>query len=453
MSLSGNPPYLNVDDVWGRNDYRLRYLKAHYADIYIDKTDILFYFLHRAVSLSKGFVGFIVSRAFLEAFKAGKLRGWLAGQTKNIEIVDFQNQQVFENVGITSCITFLSKVGKSGDMAFYRALTLDHPEVPLEPLIHDASRYERLAVPHAKIGPAPWLFGGQSDEIIIAKIDGKNPKLGDVFTLGQGMQTGLNDVFGGLPPEIIGEWEIPKGMWRWRARNSDIHKWTVRQSDEVLLYLEDVSAFSQLPTKVKAYLTKHRAKLEKRAAFIRGDCEWWRYTWPLHRELYGSRKVLCPYLASGNRFALDEAGRLLGLTDTTVIFDGDQPEDIRYFLGILNSRVLAWRFTFIGKLKSGGIREYFWNSISKMPLPRLDLSVPAEKKQHDQMVDRVRKIIELGKERNTASEQQAISIDRAIERLEDQLENAVADLFGLTIEERDYVERALRKELSPPTAA
>jgi hypothetical protein len=43
--------------------------RAHraYGDVYNDKTDILYYFLYRAVQLSKRHIAFIVSRAFLEA--------------------------------------------------------------------------------------------------------------------------------------------------------------------------------------------------------------------------------------------------------------------------------------------------------------------------------------------------------------------------------------------------
>ncbi len=335
-------------------------------------------------------------------------------------------------------------------MLFYRARTSEHPEASLDSLIHDADCYESITVPNKKVGQAPWLSGAAGDEAIIAKIDANNSKLGDIFTLGQGMQTGLNNVFGTLPPSIVKEWKIPKELWRWRARNSDIQRWTITQGDEVLLYLEDTKAFSTLPATIKSYLTKHRTELEKRAAFIRGNCEWWKYTWPLHKEFYHKRKILCPYLASFNRFALDETGRFIGLTDTTVIFDGDQPEDICYFLGLLNSRVLTWRFTFIGKLKSGGIREYFWNSISKFPIARQNLSIASQKKRHDQIVERVRKIIELNQERNDASVQETAAIDRTILKLEEQVEDAVADIFGLTSKEREYIERALRRE--PATA-
>ncbi len=60
---------------------------------------------------------------------------------------------------------------------------------------------------------------------------------------------------------------------------------------------------------------------------------------------------------------METSRSLLGLTDTTVLYDNDQPEDLRYILGLLNSTLLTYRFRFIGKLKSAGILEYFWNSL------------------------------------------------------------------------------------------
>src|SRR5690606_22975028 len=73
-AIVGNPPYLNIDDTWGKGNFRLKAIKSAYPHIHNDKTDLLFYFLARAVQLSRGGVGYIVSRAFLEAFKADKLR-------------------------------------------------------------------------------------------------------------------------------------------------------------------------------------------------------------------------------------------------------------------------------------------------------------------------------------------------------------------------------------------
>ena len=78
-----------MDDTWGKKDIRQKYIKRKYPEVHNDKTDILFYFIKRAVELSKGEVSFILSRAFLEAYKADKLRGWLPTQTRIDKIVKF----------------------------------------------------------------------------------------------------------------------------------------------------------------------------------------------------------------------------------------------------------------------------------------------------------------------------------------------------------------------------
>jgi hypothetical protein len=86
-AVIGNPPYLNIDDVWGKGDARQRYLSTHFSEVYRDKTDILFYFLALAVRLSKSHSAFIVSRAFLEAYKADRLRGYLSAKADIQEIM------------------------------------------------------------------------------------------------------------------------------------------------------------------------------------------------------------------------------------------------------------------------------------------------------------------------------------------------------------------------------
>jgi hypothetical protein len=108
-AVIGNPPYLNVDDTWGRKDPRLAYLRRAYSEVYNDKTDIYYYFLARGVNLTKSHLSFIVSRAFLEAFKADKLRGYLGRSIDVNDIVDLRNAYVFEGVGITTAIVHFTK--------------------------------------------------------------------------------------------------------------------------------------------------------------------------------------------------------------------------------------------------------------------------------------------------------------------------------------------------------
>jgi len=439
-SIIGNPPYLNIDDTWGKGDVRLGLIKSSYPEVYNDKTDLLFYFLAKAVSLSKGEVGFIVSRAFLEAYKADKLRSWLSQNASIREIVDFQNYYVFKKVGITTSIVFLSKSEKLPKASIYQLLTNEFTPNDLFIQRDDGYFFKKIGVNQKEFGAKTWSFAEDHIKKILQKIDAAGVPLEGILFLGKGMETGRNDVFGKLDDSVL-KWGLKPGQFFIRARNSDILRYHIQDSGEFLLYLEDFQKFENLPAKIRNHLKSHEKELKERAAYQRGDCEWWKYTWPLHKEYLSRKKLYCPYLATYNRFALDDQCNYLGLTDTTVLFDNEQPENIHYLLGLLNSRLLTFRFKFIGKLKSGGIREYFWNSISKLPIRRINFAKPADKARHDRMVNLVENMIDLNQRlhsaKSTADRQQYQSLIEATGR---EIDSLVYELYGLTEEEIKIVE-------------
>jgi hypothetical protein len=431
-AVIGNPPYLNIDDTWGKGDPRQRYIKKAYASVYNDKTDILFYFLAKAIEIGKSEVAFIVSRAFLEAYKADKLRRWLSEHSDVAEIIDFRNHYVFNGIGITTAIVSLSKGTPLPSANVYQ---LRDQAVRLDGLAEqklDASLFQHFPVDQELFKEQPWLFASGDIEELNRKVDAAGEPLGRVLHIGQGMQTGRNDVFGGLTRAQIEEWGLKPEQFFSRARNSDIDRFHIRDSGELVLYLEDFRRFEDLPQGVREHLQQHEAQLKDRAAYQRGNCDWWRYTWPLHKEHLQKPKILCPYLATSNRFALDEQQRFLGLTDTTVLYEVGQQEQLRYILGLLNSRLLTFRFKFIGKLKSAGIIEYFWNSISKLPIRRIDISVAADRARHDQMVSFVDHAMLLQQQLAAArtGHERTISM-RQIDAVNDQIDQLVYDLYGL----------------------
>jgi type I restriction-modification system DNA methylase subunit len=443
-AIVGNPPYLNIDDTWGRHDVRLKAIKESYPEIYTDKTDVLFYFLARAVRLSKGPVGFIVSRAFLEAYKAHKLRAFLLNHTRLREIVDFRDYYVFPKVGITTCLIFLDHAAKAERLRVYRLVKNQLPAGELGPSLSDASNFERISVQRSALSSASWAFASSAVVALNAKIDSGGEPLGTILTVGQGMQTGRNDVFGGHSKKELREWGLKSGEFFQRASNSDIQRYFIHPSGEYLIYPENFATFSSLPHEVQNYLKRHRAELESRAAFRRGDCEWWRYTWPLHSDLYDRPRLLCPYLATANRFALDDSQEYLGLTDTTVLFENRQPEDLRYVLALLNSKLLTFRFRSIGKLKSAGILEYFWNSISKLPIRRINLTDPRGKEHHSQMVKLTDEMLEAKEQlRKAKSDQDADYWEGKSITLDQRIDSLVYELYDLTKEEIAIIERAL----------
>jgi len=439
----GNPPYLNIDDTWGKGDLRQRYIKRAYPFIYNDKTDILFYFLAKAVQLSKGEIGYIVSRAFLEAFKADKLRQWLAEHSDIHEIIDFRNHYIFERVGITTAILLLNtrKQIKTKHAVTYQLKVNSFVPLDLAAQKQDSNLFVSISTPQKAFTSAPWSFADSSDEKIIQKIDGNGSPLSTLLTIGQGMQTGCNDVFGNLPLDVIEEWKLETGQYYVRARNSDIQRFQIHNSGELLIYPERADRFAELPLRLREHLKSNEAKLKQRAAYIRGNCEWWRYTWPLHKDYMSRPKLYCPYMATENRFALDEDGKYLGLTDTTVLFDRGQPEHLLYIMALLNSKLLTFRFRFIGKLKSNGILEYFWNSISKLPIRRINFGVTHEVDIHDRLVSLSRQMIMLQVEISQVAPHSKVVLQRQSTVLDNQIDELVYQLYRLTNDEIEAVKR------------
>lgn len=431
--IIGNPPYLNVDDTWGKGDSRLEALKTLFPHIYNDKTDILFYFLAKSVQLCKGSVAFIVSRAFLEAYKADRLRACLASRTAVGQIIDFRNLYVFSGVGITTCIVTFEPNASAKLVQVYKFRANNLSPVRLADQLADSRVFEKVRVRHSTLGASPWVLASTGIAKLNAKIDAAGKLLNTILVIGQGMQTGRNNVFGERTREEIVKWRLKPGMFYKRASNSDIQRYFIRDRGEYIVYAQSATAFDQLPVGLQKHLSNHATELKSRAAYKRGDCEWWKFTWPLHEEHYDRKRIICPYLAASNRFAPDSQKEFLSLTDTTVLFENGQAEDLFYLLGVLNSRLLTFRFRTIGKLKSGGIYEYFWNSVSKLPIRRVDFSKPADKTAHDRMVKLVDSMLGLHKQLTTAkSAAQKAVIQRQIDATDAEIDRLVYDLYDLT---------------------
>ncbi|BBM53699.1 Eco57I restriction endonuclease [Leptotrichia trevisanii] len=104
----GNPPYFNVQ-TFGAKSPIVSYLMDKYSEIWQDKSDILFYFIYKALKISKGEVGFIISNAFLFSDKAQKLRNYIVEKGRLEKIINFEKYMIFEEASITSCIVMFGK--------------------------------------------------------------------------------------------------------------------------------------------------------------------------------------------------------------------------------------------------------------------------------------------------------------------------------------------------------
>lgn len=405
--IIGNPPYYNVDATFGRGAPELRWLRVAYNDIYTDKTDILFYFIRRAFQLltSDGDLSFIISRAFIQGDKARHLRRFLAEKTALLHVLDFLGHKVFK-AGIATCILHARnsppaeghkfRVDNVLDFEPVRAI-LESPD-PLAPLPEET--VTRVEVVQAELGEERWSFGPFSS--LFARIDEHGLPLRKLpgMELGEGMQTGENEVFV-LSSDQVQALNIPQQYVKPRASNENLHRFGVVDAKERVLYIEDM-ALHDLPRPIGLYLFRNRKKLKARAAYQRGDCAWYQFTWPLHKERHFKTKIMVPYRVWENRFVVDELGEWLGLTNTTHIFCADSAYSAHYVCALLNSKVLEFRYRALGglgKLTGRGMFEYFENQVGDLPIPTFE--DPQNHPDHQRLAQLGREAHRLFRERFT----------------------------------------------------
>ncbi|MCA9963481.1 MAG: N-6 DNA methylase [Anaerolineales bacterium] len=364
----GNPPYLSVDDTWGKNSADAAYLKEAFADVWTRKSDLYYYFIRRGLSLlvPQGQLGLITARYYLEAYYAPNIRRAILQEAIIQQIVDFGSYTVFPGIGTKTCITLLQREPNAEIRANHR-FAFDKAPHKLINIYQFLANF--FATSHslsqADLQEDSWNLFSRRVAQIIDIIDRDTHPLGHLTHIDTGMETGRNDIFG-VSQETIEQYQIEPELIRKNIKNQDIKRYNLAFRGLYLIYPEEIERIEDYPN-AKNYLEKYRDQLEARAAFQRGGCEWWRFTWPRQKEWYRYPKIVNPNIAPNNRFALDLSTECIGLTDTYAIFPQQDSPDLRYLLALLNSKVLNFRFRYIGKAKDYRY-EYFKNGLQKVPI-------------------------------------------------------------------------------------
>jgi len=409
----GNPPYFNVQTLGAKNKL-VEYLKREYSDIWMDKSDILFYFIYKSSKISNSQVSFITSNAFLFSDKAKKLRNYLIDFMPLKKIVNFEKHMVFGSASITSCICFFDKLNKNKSTK--TLVFKDKVENMTLELYDEKPMFNVTLTKDRVFALTPEYITKLND-----KIDAHYPQLSTLVKVGKGMETGANHVFifNTLP-------KFPDEYIKKRMSGEIINKYYISDPFEYLLYFEHVNSFEDLDKSIKRHLLNNREVLENRATVKNEGREWWRYSRPLHKEFYNLNKLWCSYRGKNNCFAYDDTKQFIGLTNTTVIFDTNPEINIKYLLALLNSTTLNYRYKSIGKQTGGGVFEYFENGIGKLPIPVIS------KSKQQPFVEMANKIIDMKKFDSLSD----------VTSYMKKIDEMVYELYGLTKDEIRIIEEA-----------
>lgn len=111
-----------------------------------------------------------------------------------------------------------------------------------------------------------------------------------------------------------------------------------------------------------------------------------------------------------------------------------------FLLALLNSKLLDFYFKLFNTTNHLPARE-----IERLPIPRIELADPVQKRLHDELVALVERMLELNKRLHSLSgfeAEQRLALEKEIGATDEKIDALVYDLYGLTPEERKIVEAA-----------
>jgi len=116
--------------------------------------------------------------------------------------------------------------------------------------------------------------------------------------------------------------------------------------------------------------------------------------------------------------------------------------DLRFVLGILNSRLLNWIYqTVINPEKGEALAQVKRGHLAQLPIATVDSSKQSEKFKHDKMVSLVERMLDLHKRlAATKNPNDQTRLQSQIDATDREIDRLVYDLYGLTDEEIAIVE-------------
>jgi type I restriction-modification system DNA methylase subunit len=392
----GNPPYRTLQlgkKQESQDECYLDYYQSHYTASFEYKINLFGLFIEKIISAiinDNGYFSFIVPNSLCNTLSFKPIRKFMLDKGSFYIIMDLR-YKVFEDAEIGGNAIFLYT--KTKEQKNTCILTVNSFEEFFKPVISKVSKKDYLTDHDFNL----ILNKGASN--ILQNIYNQNNivELGSIIKIYQGIITGDNKKF------LSNYAKTDK--WKPILKGRDINRYSTIFNNTYVYYSPkdlwsntDEKMFN-VPLKIISRQTSDR---------------------------------IIATLDTESYFSLDSTHVLHLLTDCI---------DIKYFLGIYNSKLL--NFLYQNKVQESGRVFAQVKTINLKPLPikMLDTSNNSEKKLHDDIVILVSKMLDLKqKEAAEPNQQLKTMISRQIDSVDKAIDTAVYQLYNLTDDEIKVVE-------------
>lgn len=437
-AVIGNPPYVRQE---GLKEFK-PYFEATYktfrstADLYVG-----FIEKGHAVLKPNGMFGMIVSNKWLRAAYGKPLRKFLANEVAIEQIVDFAGLPVFPQATVRTIVVVSQNATPTNVSIRYLApVSLNEFKT-----IQDSSQIQELVEARGiELAPSGltsegWSFSSHESANLLERIKSGSIPLKQYLPGGKtyfGVKTGLNEAFvidEATRAKLISEDPRSAEIIKPVIGGREVRRYSIESKNNYLIW-------SYIGVKIKNYpaifqhLKSYQAKLEKR--WDKGN-HWWELRACDYYDKFQQPKIIYPDIATTCRFTLDTEGYFS--TNTTYFIPGDD----LYLLGLLNSSLAHFYFTQVCAGLEGGDTVYlrfFGQYLDGFPVRVIDAENPDDVAKRDEIVQLVRRIIDLNKRlKEDRNPQVKMMIQRQITRADLQLNDLVFQLYSLSAEDVDLV--------------
>lgn len=369
--IVGNPPYVRME--------RLKpikpYLEKNYS-VASDRADLYCYFFELGLRLlrpEKGRLGFISSSTFFKTGSGENLRTFLLENAQIETVVDFGDLQVFEGVTTYPAIVTMRKgTNKDASLHYWKVQN----SVPVK--FKEAFYANAKTMQIARLTSESWQFESDVIANLRQKLTNGHPTLKEVYGAPlYGIKTGLNDAFvlnRSQRDALIAEDPRSAELLKPFLEGKDLKKWRVEPQDLWLIYIpKNRITIDNFPA-IKKHLLPFKTALEKRAT----KQAW--FELQQAQEAYApamqSTKLMYTRFMDVPTFWLDENNGYY-LNNALNFLSG-----VGYFeLALLNSSVLWFVIKDLASVMSGGFVQVHGHVLERCPIP------PANKSQKEQLAN------------------------------------------------------------------
>ncbi len=407
-AVVGNPPYVLISPEMF-DEQTIEYLRRYEVAQY--KADLFHLFIQKGISLvrEKGLFGMIVPNTWLTLQFTDRLRRFIAEKTAISEVVLFDHL-VFEDANVYTALLFAEKQKPSPGH-----------KVTIRKVTEAVTAHGIAELPVNDVLQSSW----KTSE-------------GCIF------ETRLTGAAGKLVERLVKSFPTLESVARaslgCQAYNSSKH--SKEQIENRVFHASHKKGRDYLPelagNDVGRYdINRQRGQWIKYGPWLHDyrTMDWLEGPRILIREISGPKphSILGAYVEE--TFCHYKTILNVNPSDMTTF-------SMKYLLGILNSRLISFLYPFVSnKLVAQAFPRLSVGDVKRLPIAAVDLKSRADKTRHDKLVALVDKMLGLmPKLRASTSAAENATLQNAVTATDQQIDQLVYDLYGLSAEEIALVE-------------